>query len=348
MKLGFICACLHIFCYYATSSEPVYKNTNTQYFTLASQELDSYVKAEQFLTVASSDELKPDNYLEASTLLTSENDNDHDGIVDSIDVDDDNDGILDFHENLDTPDFDGDGIPNQFDIDSDNDGILDYTEWQKEGSSVSFSFTDVNKDGWDDAFDSNLGGEYYEQTDTDKDGKPDFLDTDSDDDGISDFIEAYDIDNDCFANCIKRESDLDSDGLDDNCDNVYGWDRKTNPMGSNALLPDNNLNGIRDWRDLTNYAPEGNDSEAEGEENKLFVYPNPVETTCTVMVPGMEMSQISTINLKLYNTNGALLLLKKITSPVFVLNLHQYKKGTYFIRVHTENGDYQQKVLKVD
>jgi uncharacterized repeat protein (TIGR01451 family) len=86
----------------------------------------------------------------------SSSDNDHDGILDSADLDDDNDGILDVDEGggdkdkdgvvayldaddnddtifeADTPnklfDLDGDGIPNQFDLDSDGDGIPDYNE----------------------------------------------------------------------------------------------------------------------------------------------------------------------------------------------------------------------------
>jgi gliding motility-associated-like protein len=57
-------------------------------------------------------------------------DYDGDGIRDSIDIDDDNDGVLDTAElsggiDIDT---DGDGIPNRFDIDSDGDGCNDGVE----------------------------------------------------------------------------------------------------------------------------------------------------------------------------------------------------------------------------
>ncbi|MBC5835991.1 beta strand repeat-containing protein, partial [Flavobacterium bernardetii] len=52
-------------------------------------------------------------------------DNDGDGIDDSTDLDDDNDGILDTVEVGDT---DGDTIPNSFEIDSDNDGCNDVNE----------------------------------------------------------------------------------------------------------------------------------------------------------------------------------------------------------------------------
>ena len=53
-------------------------------------------------------------------------DNDKDGIRDSQDEDDDNDGILDSYEG--NGDNDQDGIPNKFDPDSDGDGCLDVIE----------------------------------------------------------------------------------------------------------------------------------------------------------------------------------------------------------------------------
>ena len=49
-----------------------------------------------------------------------------DGIADSDDVDDDNDGIFDYLEG--NGDTDGDGIPNSFDLDSDGDGCDDVIE----------------------------------------------------------------------------------------------------------------------------------------------------------------------------------------------------------------------------
>jgi hypothetical protein len=56
-------------------------------------------------------------------------DTDMDGIPDSLDLDDDNDGILDTVENAQmNADIDGDGIPNRLDLDSDNDGVNDVDE----------------------------------------------------------------------------------------------------------------------------------------------------------------------------------------------------------------------------
>ena len=53
---------------------------------------------------------------------------DGDGVLDDVDLDDDNDGILDTTEG--TGDPDGDGITNDLDIDADGDGIIDYIEAQ--------------------------------------------------------------------------------------------------------------------------------------------------------------------------------------------------------------------------
>ncbi|MDA9360871.1 gliding motility-associated C-terminal domain-containing protein [Flavobacteriaceae bacterium] len=61
---------------------------------------------------------------------------DADGLINRIDVDDDNDGILDIDELFE--DLDLDGIPNTFDLDSDGDGCFD---------TVEASFTDADDNG---------------------------------------------------------------------------------------------------------------------------------------------------------------------------------------------------------
>ena len=61
---------------------------------------------------------------------------DSDGLINSIDVDDDNDGILDVDELFE--DLDLDGIPNTFDLDSDGDGCYD---------TLEASFTDADDNG---------------------------------------------------------------------------------------------------------------------------------------------------------------------------------------------------------
>jgi len=61
---------------------------------------------------------------------------DADGLINRIDVDDDNDGILDVEELFE--DLDLDGIPNTFDLDSDGDGCFD---------TLEASFTDADDNG---------------------------------------------------------------------------------------------------------------------------------------------------------------------------------------------------------
>ena len=61
---------------------------------------------------------------------------DGDGLINRIDVDDDNDGILDVDELFE--DLDLDGIPNTFDLDSDGDGCFD---------TLEASYTDADDNG---------------------------------------------------------------------------------------------------------------------------------------------------------------------------------------------------------
>ncbi len=102
-----------------------------------------------------------------------------------------------------------DGIPDQLDNDSDNDGILDIIEAQS-NNAVGLSNIDSNKNGLDDAFDTQLS-----PIDTDNDGIPDYLDLDSDNDGINDIDESgtnatnIDVDNDGIKNYRELDSDND-------------------------------------------------------------------------------------------------------------------------------------------
>jgi len=94
---------------------------------------------------------------------------DQDGIIDSIDLDDDNDGLTDEVEGLAIRDDDDvQGLPNRLDIDSDDDGGVAYGE---DKPAIAFSdahsnglelelgtcrlidFTDINNNGLDDRVD---------------------------------------------------------------------------------------------------------------------------------------------------------------------------------------------------
>ncbi|NGY38365.1 T9SS type B sorting domain-containing protein [Flavobacterium sp. XN-5] len=105
-----------------------------------------------------------------------------------------------------TKDTDGDGITDDLDTDTDNDGIPDTIEAQP-NNSVSWSNSDTNKNGLDNAFEPG-----FTPVDTDADGIPDYLDLDSDNDGILDSIETGSLGTDTNADGIKNYRDLDSDG----------------------------------------------------------------------------------------------------------------------------------------
>ena len=96
--------------------------------------------------------------------------------MDSIDLDDDNDGIYDTYEGDDTVDTDGDGTPDYLDTDSDGDGCSD---------AIEAGYTDANEDGEVDgigysADGSVLGSDGY--------GIP----QDANNNGIADHLDAND------------------------------------------------------------------------------------------------------------------------------------------------------------
>lgn len=280
-----------------------------------------------------SDIVNSESFSEAWLTLIIDIDSDCDQVVNSIDIDDDNDGILDVHEGDEQIDTDNDGIPDSRDIDSDNDGITDFEEWQNEGFCKSLLLCDNNRDGWDDAFDPAENGDYYEQTDTDMDGIPDFRDTDSDNDGISDFIEAFDTNNDQIPEWELDHLDHDSDGLDNSCDTLQCGLSRLNPMGSNSPLPDNDKNNIRNWRDPHNYSIDAEPQFAKTGNDELFVYPNPVVDQCLVVLPPNDNMLVIKHSLKLYDSKGSLVHLDLFTGGEKQLSLGHLKKGMYILRV---------------
>jgi gliding motility-associated-like protein len=123
-------------------------------------------------------------------------DTDGDGILDSIDTDDDGDTILDINDAFpldknEWKDSDRDGRGDNADTDDDNDGILDVCD------------VDVNGDGIPD-----------NGTDMDGDGIIDSCDTDRDGDGV----------NNASDNCPDLpntdQADRDRDGLGNVCDTI--------------------------------------------------------------------------------------------------------------------------------
>ena len=67
-------------------------------------------------------------FCSSQTEIIDNADQDRDGVLNTVDQDDDNDGIYDTLEDADIVDVDGDLIPNSLDLNSDNDGCFDVVE----------------------------------------------------------------------------------------------------------------------------------------------------------------------------------------------------------------------------
>ncbi|HPF50975.1 MAG TPA: T9SS type A sorting domain-containing protein [Draconibacterium sp.] len=289
--------------------------------------------------------LNHDLYSDASVKIAIRRDSDCDHIYDLVDLDCDNDGILNFHEGSGEIDTDKDGIPDSFDIDSDNDGITDLEEWQNEASAITPSLTDVNADGWDDAFDSNYGGDYYEPVDTDQDGIPDFQDSDSDNDLISDFEEALDPDSRTGGYTLLG-LDCDNDGLDDFFDTISCCAYQALTICSSADLPDSNGDKIRDWRDPYNSLSPDMDQHSKTVIEEAFVYPNPVNESCTVLLENLLITAGQHIDVKIYSTTGALLYSGIQQSSTFNLNFSRFPQGIYLFRAYTDSRSFRASIIK--
>jgi gliding motility-associated-like protein len=162
------------------------------------------------------------DYLDVNNTLGP--DTDGDGVADSADLDDDNDGILDTTEdpNLDNDndpltdplDSDTDGKPNHLDIDSDNDGIPDNVEAQTTSGYVAPNADDAatyaSNDGVNSAYPSGLT-----PVNTDGMDNVDYLDDDSDNDLVPDNNEGNDFNFDGIPDQTYTGLDTDNDGLDD-------------------------------------------------------------------------------------------------------------------------------------
>lgn len=174
-------------------------------------------------TIATADETTDadtngtDDYLETDTPVAG--DTDGDGVADASDDDDDNDGIPDSVEG--TGDTDGDGITDDLDLDSDNDGIPDAIEanggtlpanMNKEGRFI-ISYAIAN-DTDNDGLVNDVDGTPLTDPDYDSDGVEDRLDKDSDNDGIPDLVEAGGTDSDGDGEPDDL-TDADGDGLAD-------------------------------------------------------------------------------------------------------------------------------------
>ncbi len=186
-----------------------------------------------------------DNVLLTANMGSS--DSDGDGINDSSDLDDDNDGILDTTEcqgsgSCNTYDSDGDGVPNRLDLDSDNDGIYDAVE---AGHGISHTngvlSGAVGTDGVPNSVQAsgqtNSGNVNYTVRDSDSDGNGDFLESDSDNDGCNDVREAG------FTENGSKSGELNGSGYSATTGRVTG-----NANGY-TTPSDNDSNGTYDYRE---------------------------------------------------------------------------------------------------
>ncbi len=161
-------------------------------------------------------------------------------------------------------DFDDDLVLDTLDIDSDNDGIPDNVEAQPTigyiaPSNVGASITDANFNGLDDVYESAMGGTDLNQLeDTDGDGLKDYLDSDTDNDGTPDIQENGQ------ANTLNN-IDIDNDGLDDNLDSITGYLDVNDEVSTGDITDltnsfgdvdsDATLGGDLDYRDLFDINP---------------------------------------------------------------------------------------------
>jgi hypothetical protein len=119
---------------------------------------------------------------------------DQDGSSDRIDLDDDNDGIPDWHE-IYRGDHDGDGVLDYEDPDFCA-AVFDGVDGWDCADGLPDPSNDLDKDGVANYLDPDfpgcggVGNGICANFDQDKDGRPNHLDLDSDNDGIPDLIEA--------------------------------------------------------------------------------------------------------------------------------------------------------------
>ncbi len=202
-----------------------------------------------------------------SNELITRNDSDDDGIVDTADIDDDNDGVPDIWEIAEDGadiDSDKDGMPDRLDLDSDNDSLLD---WQESGGSRVGNFSslvvdagrlqgEVGLNGMLNIFELNKDGRQlvYGLLDSDADGVPDLKDLDSDNDGLPDMREAgvlVTLDNDGDARIDAPPGSVGRDGIPDQLQKVNDQSCcDLNGDGADDLTPRNSdLSDFPDFQD---------------------------------------------------------------------------------------------------
>ena len=212
--------------------------------------------------------------------------------VTTFSLDTDNDGWLDNTEvqcgtdpqdyNSTPSDFDGDGICDTMDSDDDNDGTPDSddafpqdpsetTDTDQDGLGNNAD-NDDDGDGWNDTSEADCNTDpldYSSQPpDTDGDSVCNALDDDDDDDGFPDENDEFplddtewiDTDNDGLGNNIDENDD--ADGFSDADEILCG----SNPLSYSSVPPDSDSDGICDIMD--------DDDDDDGYPDSIDQFPN--------------------------------------------------------------------------
>ena len=223
---------------------------------------------------------------EVGTDINNPHDTDNDGVIDALDLDDDNDGLSTLieerigtsplHSDTDEDgisdldevgkdtnkpiDTDEDGNINALDTDDDDDGINTATEILL---GTNFLLADTDGDGLSDA--QEIGELMDKPIDKDGDGTIDALDTDDDSDkdgdGLTDIVEAQ-------LNTDPNKVDTDGDGISD-----------FEEVGSDPHSPlDKDLDGTIDALDTVDDSDSDNDGLSDSQEAKLASNPHKIDS----------------------------------------------------------------------
>lgn len=166
-------------------------------------------------------------------------------------------------------DLDGDGVADTVDLDNDNDGIPNVVELGLVDDNFDATVFNDTTNPWVDANGNGVHDSYESVTpiDSDGDGTPDYLDLDSDNDGIYDNVEYNGLgDGDINGDGLSDGSDYqdttindttddqDGDGIlpifDDNDNDVDGPTDTDHGTFSYALPIDTDGDGIPDYLDI--------------------------------------------------------------------------------------------------
>lgn len=207
-----------------------------------------------------------DGILDGSEIIlpSTSIDTDLDGIIDALDTDDDNDGILTSIEvaqgALFGVDIDGDGIPNYLDTDSDKDGILDSVEGDVDADGTGIpDFLEVPAALLDKDFDGYIDV-YFGGNDCD-DVNP----------AINPAVAEIPFDNlDNNCNGIIDEIDTDGDGLYDTIEFAIGTDPNNLDSDGDTILDGQEYNDELNYFGISDIDGDGllaaldTDSDADG------------------------------------------------------------------------------------